>query len=113
MWEEIRKIKEGMAHLGKLISDLYIKVNDLLNKPVCDCECKAQPNYREIYTQYFYTDENGNITTATVEELNLNDVLPFPACPDEKGLVFLNDAVIFCSYHNQDGWVIRCALNRP
>ena len=113
MWEEIRKIKEGMAHLGELISDLYTKVNDLLNRPVCDCTCKTQPHYREIYTQYFYVDENGNTITATAEDLNLNDVLPFPACPDEKGIVFLNDAVIFCSYHDQDGWIIRSALNKP
>lgn len=93
--------------------ELAVKVGLLEQRPICDCECKTQPNYRDIYTQYFYTDEDGNIITATAEDLNLNDVLPFPACPDEKGVVFLNDAVIFCSYHNQDGWIIRSALNKP
>lgn len=113
MWEEIRKIKERMAYLSKQISDLYINVEQLLQRPLCPCECKVQPHYREATISYYYIDENGDTQNLTQEELNLNDRFPLPACAEEKGILFLSDVVIFCSYHTEDGWIVRCALNRP
>lgn len=45
--------------------------------------------------------------------INLNDRFPLPACADQKGILFLNDATLYCrfayEYNPEDpnsGWVI-------
>ena len=113
MWEEIRKLQNAIRQIMLSIADLLKRIVELETNPLCTCGCKVQPHYREASIDYYYTDENDDIQNLTQEELNLDDRFPLPACADEKGILFLNDAVIFCSYHTEDGWIVRSALNKP
>lgn len=113
MWEEIKRLQDAIRQITLDIADLLKRIIALEKNSSCSCECKTQPHYREASISYYYIDENGNTQNLTQEELNLNDRFPLPACADEKGILFLNDAVIFCSYHTEDGWILRSVLNKP
>lgn len=68
----------------------------------CRCDCKTQPHFRRFDSNYYYIG-NGGIEEH-LEDLYLNDRFPLPACPDEKGILFMNDVTVYCYYN--DGWEI-------
>lgn len=87
------------------------------NNNTCSCDCKVYPHYVSIGEDYFSIsyDEYGNPveTHRTDEELGItHDRFPEPACVSEKGIIFMNDVVLFCHYHEQDGWIIFEAVKR-
>lgn len=71
-----------------------------------------QPHFRRANESYWYLGNSGDKIGKTADELYLNDRFPPFACPDEKGILFLDDAIVWCWFHSEDGWSIFDVTNR-
>lgn len=80
----------------QMFNDLVQRVTTLENK------CDIQPYYSSH--DDFYDPET--ITSV------LNDKFPLLACPNEKGILFMNDYLVFAWYHETDGWVEYDRISR-
>lgn len=77
------------------------------NGSECDCNCMMQPYHvvrhgETLYDFFLLGFSNNEIA----EAIHLQDMLPPDQCPEQKARVFYQDAILFCKFHSQDGWVI-------
>ena len=90
----------AIRDLNSKIVDLIKIVSDLQNKKDCTCECKQQPYYASYWSNIFFIDENGNQQQVDLPP----DFFPYPACENEKGILFAADAVGFYQYTCNNKW---------
>lgn len=83
------------------------------NGSECDCNCMMQPYYVVRYGQFLFTLLRSGLSSNEIsEEIHLQDMLPPDSCPDQKGIVFFEDAIAYCTFHSEDGWIIT-AISEP
>ncbi len=94
------------------IAKIFRRLNKL-DKCVSCCnggKCPTCPEYRSANVDFFNTEGDPDWGNPYI---NLNDRFPLPACAGQKGILFLNDATLYCrfayEYNPEDpnsGWVI-------
>lgn len=54
--------------------------------------------------QPYYASHSADYDVETITTI-LNDKLPLPSCDNEKGVLFMNNYIVFAWHHPTDGWV--------
>lgn len=88
--------------------DKNIKPKIKIAQNDCTC-CCIEPLYYSLENYniiQFISSDNQLDFEAIKNYINPNDRFPVPSCGGRKGIIFVDDAVIYLQYHDQDGWII-------
>lgn len=82
------------------------------NGSPCNCNCMMQPYHVVRYGDKIRELLGVYSLNEIAEFIHLQDLLPPDQCPEQKARIFFKDAIVFCKFHSQDGWVID-AISQP
>lgn len=100
---------QGLVYVGRIHGQV-----DTAPSGGCNCDCTSiTPHYSLRPGQYVqgFKDEYGEYNKEEIKvSFNFNDTLPGGLCSGEKVFIFCNDAIIACSWHLEDGWIIESII---